>query len=207
MKTLNENTIAGFIKDLSSKEPIPGGGGASALIGAVGAALCSMVANLTSGKKKYIEYQADIEIIISRTESAISNLLGLIEKDAEAFEPLWFAYGISKDDPDRDEILENSLVIACSVPMEILKETANIIDIVEQLAVKGSKLAVSDVGVAASACRSAIESAAMNVYINTKLMKNRDYAMKINKVAEAIFYDGVNRCNLIYKQIADELKN
>jgi len=122
MKPISEYALTDFIAALSSKEPVPGGGGASALIGAVGVALCSMVANLTSGKKKYAEYQSDIEGIISRTSKSISNLLRLIEKDAEAFEPLWASYGISKDDPSRDEMLENALVAACSVRMEILRE-------------------------------------------------------------------------------------
>lgn len=206
MEKINKNTLSGFIADLSTKEPVPGGGGASALIGAISVALCSMVANLTSGKKKYAEYQSDIDNIILRTSKSITNLLSLIEKDAEVFEPLSAAYRLSKDDPNRDEILENALVIACSVPMEILKEMESIIDIIEQLAVKGSKLAVSDVGVSASACRSAIEGAIMNVYINTKLMKKRNYAMQLNKEADTIFQDSVNRCNIIYKQVTDELR-
>ena len=206
MKTIYENTVSDFIKDLSSKDPVPGGGGASALIGAIGVALCSMVANLTFGKKKYAEYQADIDMIISRTSVSIAKLLSLIEKDAEVFEPLSAAYGIPKDDPNRDEILENALVTACSVPMEILKEVANIIDVIEQLAIKGSKLAVSDIGVAASACRAAIEGAIMNVYINTKLMKNRDYAMQLNKEADTIFQDSINRCSTVYQQVIDELR-
>jgi len=206
MKPISECTINTFLVELSSKEPVPGGGGASAFIGAVGVALCSMVANLTSGKKKYVQYQSDIDSIISRTSESISNLLNLIEQDAEVFEPLSAAYGISKDDPNRYEILESALIKACSVPVEILKEMARVIDVVEQLSVKGSKLAVSDVGVAASACRSAIEGAIMNVYINTKLMKNRDYAVQINKEADAIFQDSVNRCSVIYKKVTDELR-
>ena len=206
MNKINEITLIDFIADLSSKEPVPGGGGASALIGAVGVALCSMVANLTSGKKKYAEYQSDIENIVTRTSKSIPSLLNLIEQDAEVFEPLSAAYGISKDDPNRDEILENALIKACSVPMEILKEMASVVDVIEQLSVKGSKLAVSDVGVAASACRSAIEGAIMNVYINTKLMKNRDYAVQVNKEADSVFQDSVKRCSVIYKQVTDELR-
>lgn len=206
MKTLHEQTLSGFIADLASKNPVPGGGGASALIGAVGISLCSMAANLTSGKKKYAEYQSDIDSIISRASKSISNLMNLIEKDAEVFEPLSAAYGISKDNPNRDEILENALITACSVPIELLKEMAAVIDIIEQLSIKGTKLAVSDVGVAASACRSAIEGATMNIYINTKLMKNREYAAQLNKEAESIFQDGITRCNIIYKHIFDELR-
>ena len=206
MKPISHYSLSTFLAELSSKAPVPGGGGASALIGAVGVALCSMVANLTSGKKKYAEYQSDIGSIISRTSISISNLLNLIEKDAEVFEPLSAAYGIAKDDPSRDAILESALVTACSVPVAILKEMASIVDVIEQLAIKGSKLAVSDVGVAASACRAAIEGAIMNVYINTKLMKKRDYAVQLNKEADAVFQDSVNRCNIVYKQVTDELR-
>ena len=190
-----------FITKLSSKDPVPGGGGASALIGAISAALCSMVANLTNGKKKYAEYQADIEEILARLSESIPTLMTLIEKDAEVFEPLAEAYS-SKN----DVLLENALVTACSVPMEILKESANLIDVIEQLAVKGSKLAVSDVGVAASACRCAMESAVMNIYINTKMMKNIDYAKQINAEAEQILAAGISRCNIIYNQITEDLK-
>ncbi len=206
MDNIKDIRLISFISELSSQSPVPGGGGASSLIGAVGVALCSMVANLTSGKKKYAEYQTDIENIILRTSKSISNLLRLIGKDAEVFEPLSAAYGIPREDPGRDEILENALAVASSVPMEILKEMAGIIDVVEELSVKGSKLAVSDVGVSASACRSAMEGAIMNVYINTKLMKNRDYARQLNDEADAIFQKSAERCNIIYKKVTEELK-
>lgn len=195
-----------FIKQLASKSPVPGGGGASALIGATGVALCSMVANLTSGKKKYAQFQEDIEKIISRTEQSIDRLLSLIQKDAAVFEPLSAAYGIPKDAPNRDAVLETALVTASSVPMEILKELSDIIDVAEQLVVKGTRLAVSDVGVAASALRCAMESAVLNVYINTKLMKNREMAQKLNVEAEGILDAVVTTCSAIYSQVADELR-
>jgi len=204
---MTNQTIKNFITDLSSKSPVPGGGGASALIGAVSAALCSMTANLTSGKKKYAEYQTDIENIISKASVSIQKLLELIKKDAEVFEPLSQAYGISKDDPKRDEILENALKIACSVPMEILKETANISSITEELLVKSSKLVISDAGVAASACKCTAESAAMNVFINTKLMKNREYAEQVNKEANAILDETVKICTDVYDGIKQSLEN
>lgn len=201
-----EKSIQEFMNELSSKAPVPGGGGASAFIGAIGVALCSMVANLTSGKKKYAEYQQDIEAILVRTDRSVQNLLTLIEKDALVFEPLSAAYGIPKDDPNRDEILEKALDTASSVPMEIMQEVSDIIDILEQLAVKGSKLAVSDVGVAAAACRSALQGAIMNVYINTKLMKNKEYALELNTRADAMLKDGIDRCDKVYEQITKELR-
>lgn len=199
-------TIADFISQLASKSPMPGGGGASALIGAIGVSLCSMVANLTSGKKKYTEYQSDIELIILRTQKSVANLLALIQKDAAVFEPLSVAYSIPDGTPNRDEILEKALTTACSVPLEILYEISAILDIIEQLAIKGTKLAISDVGVAASACKCAMESAVMNVYINTKFMGNRDNASKINTEATNILADGIKICNKIYHQITNELR-
>ena len=92
-------SVNDFIKQLSSSSPVPGGGGASALVGGIGVALCSMVANLTSGKKKYEEYQSEIETVLKRTDLSIQYLLDLVEKDAEVFEPLAQAYGIPKDNP------------------------------------------------------------------------------------------------------------
>lgn len=201
-----DTTIQNFMAALSSNKPVPGGGGASALIGSVGVALCSMVSNLTTGKKKYEEFQEDMEDILVRTEASMEQLLELIEKDAKVFEPLAEAYSIPKDSPGRAVTLETALVNACTVPMEILKEVYGVVDMVEQLAVKGSKLAISDIGVAASACRSAMEGAAMNVYINTKLMQDKEYAQKINLEAEKLLKEGVNRCDKVYQRIAEELR-
>jgi len=98
-----------WVKDLASPSPAPGGGGASALAGALAAALGSMVANLTTGKKKYAAYQQDIERILEETARLTDRLYGLIQKDEEAFLPLSRAYGIPKEDPARGEVLEAAL--------------------------------------------------------------------------------------------------
>ncbi len=195
-----------FIKELSSKSPVPGGGGASALIGAVAAALCSMVANLTSGKKKYADYQDDIDRIIGKMNSSIRSLMNLIVKDAEVFLPLSEAYSIPKEQPGRDEILESALVNACSIPLEIIREAASLVDIIEELKIKGSRLAVSDVGVAASACRAALDGAAMNVYINTNLMKDKKYAAKVNEETACIVANSCKRLEKVYNDILNELR-
>lgn len=196
-----------FIEKLSTKEPVPGGGGASALMGAVSAALCSMVANLTSGKKKYAQYQEDIERIIEEMKSEINVFLGLIEKDAQCFYPLSQAYGIPKTEPGRDEILENALVDACGAPLEILREAHKLLDIMKELNVKGSRLAVSDVGVAAAACRAAAEGAAMNVYINTRLMKNREYAGRVNEETKELLNECTQCCDSLYTEILSGLQS
>ena len=192
-----------FIEQLASSSPTPGGGGASALLGGIGVALCSMVANLTSGKKLYAAYQAEIETVLKRTELSIQRLLAFIEKDAEVFEPLSQAYRIPKDDPGRAGILESALVKACSVPYEILEEIEHIADVLDILAEKGSKLAISDVGVAATALRSAAEGAALNVYINTKLMANQQYAQDTNEKTDAILLRVIPKCERVYLQVKE----
>ncbi len=200
-----ENSLHGFISALASKEPVPGGGGASALLGAIGAALCSMVANLTVGKKKYAQYQEDMENMLKRAETASKRLLLLIDEDAEAFAPLAAAYGIPKDEPGRDERLEGALRAACAVPMKIMKVVREVVELAEEAASKGSKLVLSDAAVAAAACRGALTGAAMNVFINTGLMKNRKFAAEINAEASLILKSECDRCDKICRDILREL--
>lgn len=198
---MRELSINEFTNQLSSSAPVPGGGGASALMGAVSASLCSMVGNLTSGKKKYAEYQEDIERIIADAVRLNEDMLSLIEKDAEAFEPLAKAYSIPKDEPGRDEVLEKALFEAALAPLEIVKKSKEVSLLIEELAVKGSRLAISDVGVAASACAACARGASMNVYINTKLMKNRDAASKLNEQTIGLVDEVVKICDAAYDEV------
>ena len=198
---MRELDLNNFTKELSSGAPVPGGGGASALMGAVSASLCSMVGNLTSGKKKYAEYQQDIERIIADAVTLNEKMLSLIEKDAEAFEPLAKAYSIPKEEPGRDEILEKALYEAAMAPLEIVKCSAEVSALIKELVVKGSRLAISDVGVAASACEACAKGAAMNVYINTKLMKNRDVAAKLNEETLSLVADVCSACSKAYDEV------
>ena len=198
---MRELSLNEFTNQLSSAAPVPGGGGASALMGAVSASLCSMVGNLTSGKKKYAEYQQDIERIIADAVRLNEDMLALIEKDAEAFEPLAKAYSIPKEEPGRDEILEKALYEAALAPLEIVKKSAEVSALISELTVKGSRLAISDVGVAASACVACAKGASMNVYINTKLMKNREVAADLNKQTLSLVDDVVKACDAAYEEV------
>lgn len=197
--------IKDFTNELSSKSPVPGGGGASALMGAIASSLCSMVANLTTGKKKYAEYQPDIDRILAGVECLTSDILELINKDAEAFEPLSQAYSIPKEQEDRDELLEKALRVASEAPFEIVQKMSEVTKLIEELAIKGSKLAISDVGVAACACSAAVKGASMNVYINTKLMKDREYAKQMNVKTEAVVNDVCTRCDAAYQKVLSGL--
>ena len=194
-----------FINALASKEPTPGGGGAAAVVGSLAAALGSMVANLTTGKKKYAQYQEDIDRILVFLEEAIWEIHSYIEKDAEAFGPLAEAYKIPKDDPKRAETMEKALLAAAVVPMELAGKVHDLIPVLEELEEKGSKLALSDVAVAAVCCKAAMEGAVMNVYINTKSLTNPMIADGLNKKAMKMVADGGKRCQDIYDRIMKEL--
>ena len=194
-----------FLKELASKEPTPGGGGASALLGSVSASLCSMVANLTTGKKKYAQYQEDIERILKEMETGIWKIHSFIEKDAVAFAPLAQAYSIPKDQPDREQILEKALLDAAVLPMELTETLYALVPVMEELEIKGSRLAISDVAVAAAACEGALKGAVMNVYINTRLMKDKEKANAMNQKAMKLEEDGSRRCREVYVRIRQSL--
>lgn len=192
-----------WLTELSSSAPAPGGGGASALVGAVASALGSMVANLTSGKKKYAVYQSDIERILNQTAALTDRLHGLIAADAEAFVPLAAAYGIPKDDPARTERLESALRVAATPPMEMLCTLWELVPILEELTEKGSRLAISDVGCAAVFCGSAAKGALLNLLVNTKLMTDRGYASEQNAKAASMEQDIASRCAAVYERVRE----
>ena len=191
-----------FLDELSSSAPVPGGGGASALIGAIGCALCSMVANLTTGKKKYAQYQERIDELLPFLEEMRAELMADIKMDADAFYPLSQAYSIPKDAPDRDKIMEEALLTASNAPMKIIEDVSKLVPVLEELEVIGSRLAISDVAVAAAACSAALKGAVMNIYINTKSMKNREVAEAMNQKARDLVTDGTKRCDAVYEKIA-----
>ncbi len=186
-----------FAEALASKASVPGGGGASALVAALGAALGSMVGNFTLGKKKYADVEADIRALMEEAESLRRQLLDCIDADAAAFEPLSKAYGIPKEAPGRAETLEKCLHDAAAVPMEILRLSCRAIELQREFAQKGSVMMVSDAGTGVVFCWAALYGAVLNVKVNTKLMQDRAYAEALNGEAEML----MNK----YGKIADEV--
>ncbi|MDR0446901.1 MAG: cyclodeaminase/cyclohydrolase family protein, partial [Oscillospiraceae bacterium] len=179
-------SLAEFVEVLASKSPVPGGGGASALVGAVGTALGNMVGSLTVGKKKYADVEADIIALQNKATALQKEFLRLVDEDAVVFEPLSRAYGIPKEDPTREKIMEDALKLACSVPMDIMRACANAIDMIAEFAEKGSALAISDAGVGAAFAKAALIGASFNVYINTKAMTDKAAADALNTEANAL---------------------
>ena len=169
-----------FVSALASNAPTPGGGGAAALVGAIGTALGNMVGSLTVGKKKYADVEEEIRACMVRCDALQEELLCQIEADAAGFAPLAAAYSIPKDDPSRADVLEKATLAACDVPVRIMELCCDAIGAVEVFAAKGSRLAVSDAGCAAACLKAALQAASLNVFINTKLLQDRKTAEKLN---------------------------
>ena len=188
-----------FVEVLASDAPAPGGGGAAALVGAIGTALGNMVGSLTVGKKKYADVQDEIIALKAKCDALQTELLNQVEADEVNFLPLAKAYGIPKDDPNRDKIMEDATIIACSTPIHIMELCCEAIDCIKVFADKGSRLAVSDAGCGAVCCKAALQAASLNVFINTKGMKNREIAEEMNAKVNGM----LNK----YCALADEIFN
>lgn len=201
-----EKTVAKFTEALASKEPVPGGGGASALIGAIGIALGNMVGEYTVCKKKYADVEDEIKGLMEKAQKLRGDFIELVDEDARVFAPLARAYKIPADQPDRDEIMETALRMACSVPMNIMRKCGEALDVIAEFAEKGSQVVISDAGCGAIACGSALQAAALNVFINTKSMKDRDYAERLNEEAEALIEKYAKHADEIYKVVIGKVR-
>ena len=201
-------TIQEFLDVLSSKEPVPGGGGASALAGALGNALGQMVANLTIGKKKYALVEDEIKELAERMKGIQGQFTALADQDAKVFAPLAKCYslpsGTEEEKAYKAEVMEARLLDASLVPMEIMEKASEMLEIMDILADKGSRMAVSDVGVGVQFIRTALLGAVMNVYINTKSMKNREKAEEMNEKAERLIKEGTEAADRIYQKVLEQ---
>ncbi len=199
-------TIKDFTDTLASKEAVPGGGGASALVGAVGIALGNMVGSLTVGKKTYADVEDEVRAWMDEAEDLRQELLAAMDADAEAFLPLSKAYGIPKDDPSREKIMEEALRTASEAPLNLMWKLCRAIELLEGFAAKGSRIAISDAGVGAVCCKAALQGAALNIFINTRSMTDRDYAAALNDQTEAMLTDYLARADIIYEKVAAKLR-
>ncbi|MBO4364773.1 MAG: cyclodeaminase/cyclohydrolase family protein [Eggerthellaceae bacterium] len=195
-----EKSCIEFVDALAAKVSVPGGGGAAAYAGALGVALGNMAANFTIGKKKYAKYEDDIRRIIAEGDEIRARLIDLVSKDAEAFEPLSRAYAIPKEDPTHDEALEAALTSALSAPLEMMRQIARAIELLEELSVKGSRLLISDVACGAVLSAAAMRAASVNVFVNTKYLLNRELAAQVETEADSLLAY-VSRAEAVADQI------
>lgn len=205
-----KGTCEEFVDVLASKAPVPGGGGASALVGAIGMALGNMVGSLTVGKKKYADVEADIVTLKEKATALQADFLRLVEADAEAFEPLAKAYGMPRETEEekaeKARVMAIVLKDACAVPMEIMEKCCEAIDVIEEFAAKGSALAISDAGVGVVFCKAALLGASLNVFINTKSMADKEYAASLNEKADKMIADYSKKADEIFAAVNARLR-
>ncbi|MBR2701223.1 MAG: cyclodeaminase/cyclohydrolase family protein [Erysipelotrichaceae bacterium] len=202
-----DKSIREFTELSASKAPVPGGGGVSALVGSLAASLAEMVTNLTTGKKKYAEYEEEIQRIMKETDELRISLLSCVNEDAEAFEPLAKAYSMDKNDPDYAENMEKCLKTAAGAPLHILQLCCRVVELDERLAIIGSKLAVSDAATSVMLAHGAIYGAFINIKVNTRLMKNREYAVELEDKAAEMLQEYGERALKCYRSVEKRLSN
>ncbi|MBO7363784.1 MAG: cyclodeaminase/cyclohydrolase family protein [Lachnospiraceae bacterium] len=168
--------IEHFLETLGSGAPVPGGGGASALAGAFGTSLGMMVLNLTIGKRRYEEIREELEALLSHLTELREIFYQLADKDEEVFLPLSKAYGMPKNTPEealvKDAFMQQALYDATVVPLSMMETAVSALEDLKTVAEKGSRLAISDAGVAVSFLRTALDGASYNVKINIRSMKD-----------------------------------
>lgn len=173
---LIDKKVSNFLNELASNSPTPGGGSVAALAGALGAALISMVGNLTVGKKKYEDVEEEIKRILSSSEKLRYELSQLIEDDVKVFNNFMATYKMPKETEDekkvRTEKIQEALIEAAKVPLKVAYKCLDIMILSQEVAEKGNVNVVSDVGVAVLMAEAALESAILNVKINLKMIKD-----------------------------------
>ncbi len=195
-----------FIEALASKAPVPGGGGASALVGAIGTALGNMVGSLTLGKQKYADVQEDIIALKEKADALQAEFLSLMQRDAQVFEPLSRAYGMPRgteeEKAQRARVMAQALKDCCEVPLEIMQACCQAIDLHEEFAQKGTAIAISDVGCGVICCKAALQAASLNVFINTKSMTDRQMAEDYNRKAFDMLEGYTIKADKIFERVA-----
>ncbi len=208
--SFSDKSCSEFVEVLASKAPVPGGGGASAMVGALATALGNMVGSLTVGKKKYAAVEEEMRALKDRCDRLQKDFLHLVERDAEVFEPLARAYSMTKnteeEKAEKARVMEIVLRDACSVPMEIMEKCCEAIDIIAVFAEKGSVIAISDAGVGAAFAKAALQGASLNVYINTKSMADRVLAAELNAKCDRMLEEYTGKADAIFDNVLGRLK-
>ena len=198
-------TCREFIDALASKEPVPGGGGASALVGAVGMALGSMVGELTLGKKKYAEYETEISELLFRSRELIDEMEQMVRKDAEAYLPLSEAYKMPHSSEEeitaRDQAIQDALTAAAEAPLELAETCLKALRILDSFSLIGNRLAISDAGAGAAVCLAALKGARLSALINLKSMKNKEKRKELSDKLDAITDSGIHLAEITYARV------
>ena len=209
MSEIKDKSIQQFLDDLASKSSTPGGGSAAAVMGAQSAALTSMVCNLTVGKPKYAEVEAEMAALLEKSEALREKFTGMIKADVEVFDRVMASYGLPKDTEQEKETrsaeIQKALKEATEVPLECARACSEVIEISRTAAEKGNTNVISDAGVAVMAGYAALKSAALNVYINVGVIKDKEFADSRRAELETILQGAESATEEIYQLVKDKL--
>ncbi len=209
MSSIPQWSCEKFADETFSSAPVPGGGGVAALVGSIGAALAGMVCNLTTGKKKYAQYEADIQRITGEARALMNELMGQIDRDAENFYPLSRCYGLpattEEEKAVKEEKMQAALKVAITAPIDIVRLAYKAIALHKELAEKGSKLAVSDVGCGVLCLKAAMQCGWLNVMINLKSIHDADFVSAVEAELKPMLAEGEAMADAIYADVAAQL--
>ncbi len=204
-----EQQLQIFLDQLASKASTPGGGSAAAVMGAMGAALISMVANLTAGKKKYEHVEAEMQGFLEQSETMRAELTGMIQADVEVFDKVMAAYGMARETEaekaQRSQAIQAALKEATDVPLACARLCADVIELCRPLAEKGNINVISDAGVAVLAAHAALRSAALNVYINIGGIRDEEFVDDRRQQLEAILSGAGAATEEVYELVKSKL--
>ncbi|ATG91199.1 methenyltetrahydrofolate cyclohydrolase [Methylomonas koyamae] len=209
MKEIKDKTVETFLDELASKQATPGGGSAAAVMGAQAAALVSMVCNLTIGKPKYVEVEAELRDLLGEAEVLRQTLLGMVKADVDVFDKLMACYGLPKTNEQeklyRGEQIQTVLKEATLVPLACAKACAQAIELSRIAAEKGNLGVISDAGVAVMAAYAGLKSAALNVQINAAGLKDRTFAEAQLAELAGLLESAENAAAQVYQAVKDKL--
>ena len=190
MSDLTKLSCHEFLEKLASNSPTPGGGGGAAIAGALAVALTSMVGNLTVGKEKFAQYEADVQELLARAEALRIGLLNFVNVDAEVFNSFMTCYRLPKATEEekqaRNQAIQNAAKEAAEVPLKIAESCLEVMKLAERIAIIGNPGAITDAAVSSIMARAALRSAVYNVVVNLKLIKDEAYNQAIYAKIESM---------------------
>ncbi|WP_341326452.1 methenyltetrahydrofolate cyclohydrolase [Methylotuvimicrobium sp. KM2] len=209
MTDIKDKSLKTYLDELASKAPTPGGGCAAALMGAQATALVGMVCNLTIGKPKYAEVEAEMRVLLDKSETLRERLTGMIKADVDVFDRLMACYGMPKETEAqkavRSEAIQAVLEEATEVPLECARACFEAIELSRIAAEKGNTGVISDAGVAVMSAYAGLKSAALNVYINVGSLKDKEFAERKTQDLESILEGIEQAVDDVYRIVKERL--
>ena len=203
---LPRESMTYFADELAARTPTPGGGGAAAYVGALGAALASMAGHFTLGKPRCADVEDDVRRLLGEAEEVRSALLDLVDADARAFRRVTSALALPKGDPRRAGALEAATRGACEPPLAMMDRTAEAVRILEELRYKCSRLLLTDVGCGAVLCSASLRAASLNVYVNTHSLSDRAVARELDARCDALLAEWMRRADVLAEDITSAVR-